>query len=162
MVADAITLTILGWLHLLSVIFWIGGSLFIETVLQPVLKSSNLSPEQIGIVNKSIAKRFSPMVWFSIAVLLVTGLMRANMVNVLSFDVLTSSTYGLTLLSKMLLFLVAIIIGIGISSIGVKLGRVKSQQEALGLFGKLSLLARVNIVLAFLIILLAVSLQYGL
>ena len=84
------------------------------------------------------------------------------MVNVLSFDVLTTSLYGLTLFSKMLIFLVAIFIGVGITATGVKLSKAETPQRAMELFGRISLLAKTNIVLGSVIILLAVLLRYGL
>ncbi len=60
------------WLHLLAAFVWIGGMLFLSLVVVPSLRTPALAPQR-GPIFKTLGRRFRPLVWTAIAVLLTTG-----------------------------------------------------------------------------------------
>lgn len=65
----------LQFAHLLATAAWIGGMLFMKAVLVPAL--SVLEPPQRGRVMGAVAKRFTAVAWASVAVLALTGFLKA-------------------------------------------------------------------------------------
>ncbi len=65
-------MVLLVWLHLLAVIAWIGGMLFLSVVLIPVLRCEPFASQK-AVLFRAIAGRFRAVVWGAIAVLLFTG-----------------------------------------------------------------------------------------
>ncbi len=63
---------ILVILHILAAVTWIGGMMFLSLVLAPLVRSRKAAPEFMALF-RSAALRFRPVVWFAIAVLLITG-----------------------------------------------------------------------------------------
>ena len=59
-------------LHLISAVIWVGGMLFAHLMLRPVA-ASQLEPPQRLRLWVGVFKRFFPVVFATIAVLLVTG-----------------------------------------------------------------------------------------
>lgn len=62
------------WIHILAAMFWIGGMLFFSLVLVPSLRG--LPPEERTDLMIRIGRRYRRAGWISLAVLLVTGLIR--------------------------------------------------------------------------------------
>lgn len=65
------------YLHILSVIVWVGGALFLAMVIVPVNRRLPLTPPQSAALLGQVARRFRNVSWAAIAVLLVTGLFMA-------------------------------------------------------------------------------------
>jgi uncharacterized membrane protein len=65
---------ILIWIHILAAMFWIGGMLFFSLVLVPSLRG--LPASQRADLMSQIGQRYRRAGWISLAVLLVTGLLR--------------------------------------------------------------------------------------
>jgi uncharacterized membrane protein len=61
------------WLHMAATIIWIGGIFFQAAVLTPVLSKSS-APEIQSRLLESVRRRFDPLAWLSLAVLIATGL----------------------------------------------------------------------------------------
>jgi copper resistance protein D len=59
-------------LHILAAVSWIGGMIFLSLVLAPLVRARKAAPEFMALF-RSAALRFRPVVWFAIAVLLITG-----------------------------------------------------------------------------------------
>ncbi len=64
---------ILKILHLLGVVIWVGGMLFAYMVLRPVVTQLLDFPQQLKFW-QAIFSRFFPLVWFSITMILGSGL----------------------------------------------------------------------------------------
>jgi len=96
-------------LHLLAVVTWIGGMIFVNIVLAPGI--ADMAPEQRGAVMGRVAKRFSMISMFCIIILLITGYLKTPEGMMFA----PASHYGLILLIKHILVLIAIIIGLYIS-----------------------------------------------
>lgn len=62
------------FLHILSVIVWVGGALFLALVIIPVNRRLPLSPPQSAALLGQVARRFRAVSWAAIAVLVATGL----------------------------------------------------------------------------------------
>ncbi len=104
--------TILHTLHLLAVVFWIGGVGYTLFVLIPALPTVSLR-DRAALVPR-LLRRFLTLVWLSIAVVASTGLYRAVAVmGISSINSLTGTYYGNILLSK--LVLVAALITVALS-----------------------------------------------
>ena len=109
---------IIDWLHLLAMSTWIGGIFFYIIVLAPSLKA--LEPPQAGKLVGAITKRYVPITWGSLVVLVVSGILIANSRGVLGVQL--GSTYGVMLFIKHLITLLMIVNGVIISAvIGPKL-----------------------------------------
>lgn len=72
MLVDAIV----TWLHLLAASIWVGGSLFIVMVLNPVLKQEMQESTRLGIIGK-VGKRFNKVAIPVVGILLATGVYKA-------------------------------------------------------------------------------------
>lgn len=59
-------------LHILAAVSWVGGMIFLSLVLAPLVRGRKAAPEFMALF-RSAALRFRPVVWFAIAVLLITG-----------------------------------------------------------------------------------------
>lgn len=72
-------LIIAYWLHMAATVAWIGG-LFFQAVVLPNSFSRNLGIDQQAKLMESIRKRFEPIAWLSLFILIGTGLtqMTAN------------------------------------------------------------------------------------
>jgi uncharacterized membrane protein len=61
------------WLHMGATIVWIGGIFFQAAVLTPALSSASPSEDRARLL-ESVRRRFDPLAWLSLAVLIATGL----------------------------------------------------------------------------------------
>ncbi|MBM4121236.1 MAG: DUF4149 domain-containing protein [Nitrospira sp.] len=152
---------VLAWLHILSAVTWIGGSLFLSAVLVPVLKDEPFAAQR-GTLFKAIAGRFRMMVWASVGLLFATGVpLLSRRVD----SLLAPSGWPAVLKAK----LVLVIVLIGMTAlhdfwIGPKVGRwMRASQESRTPFesGMIRLapwVARLGLGLALAVLLLAAAL----
>ena len=68
--------TSLEWLHLMATVAWIGGMFTNFIIYLPVIGKS-LDPPTIGKLMGGVMKRFRVMVYSSIGIFVLTGLIRA-------------------------------------------------------------------------------------
>lgn len=71
-VSALVLLSVINWIHLVAVVVWFGGLFTNMLVLMPSLKES-LEPAAMGPFMGTFAKRFRRLVYLSIVILLVTG-----------------------------------------------------------------------------------------
>lgn len=62
------------WLHMAATVVWIGGLFFQSVVLPPALRKVN----RPGPLLESLRRRFQPLAWLSLAVLVGTGLVQMS------------------------------------------------------------------------------------
>ena len=107
----------LQFAHLLATVAWIGGMIFMKAILVPSL--AVLEPPQRGRLMGSVAKRFTALAWTSVALLALTGLVKAP--EGLLGD--TTTDVGLLLTVKLALFAGMIVVGLVITfGVAPKLG----------------------------------------
>lgn len=66
-------LTLAYWLHMAATVVWIGGLFFQAAIVAPAL-TATLEPQAALKLLRSLRQRFSPLAWFSLALLTATGL----------------------------------------------------------------------------------------
>jgi copper resistance protein D len=98
-----------SWLHLLAAVIWLGGMAFSFLVVMPSLAAID-SPPLRGKLMGAVVKRFAPIAWTAVAILVLTGLAMTAW-RVPSLAVLVSTSYGIKLLVKILIAVVMIAIG---------------------------------------------------
>jgi uncharacterized membrane protein len=96
-------LTIAYWLHMLATVIWIGGITTVSLFLIPISQKT-LSREHYAALIDQIGERLNSIGWFSLALLMVTGLiqMSANP-NYGGFLAITNR-WGVAILLKHLVF----------------------------------------------------------
>ncbi len=100
-------LSLIYWFHMLATVTWVGSLAAISILILPAAKQSLPSLEQLKLT-KSIQQRFEPVAWFSLGVLVVTGLFQMS--SNVHYDgfLSTSNQWSLAILTKH--FLVALMI----------------------------------------------------
>ena len=93
------------WLHIVAAVIWIGGNLVMAMVVVPYFRRSVSPVERIQILSQ-IGRRFEPIVWGCVLVLIFSGLLNIF----LSYPDLTglAGAFMRTLLIKLLLVIVLI------------------------------------------------------
>lgn len=64
---------LLRWLHVLAVVTWLGGMVFISLVLVPVTRRVQDPHLRIDLISRT-GKRFRTVGWIALALLVATGL----------------------------------------------------------------------------------------
>jgi uncharacterized membrane protein len=149
-----IVLIVLDYVHILSVMVWIGGGIYFLRIVQPSLTA--LPPDQAGRLTGAILKKFTPIAWGLIIVLGVGGLLRAFLYGLLDQTVLMNTIYGNLLLLKMALYVVMVLVGIIITRTSASIPTLQPQ-EIPRTQSRLKTLAQTNIVLGLITILISVA-----
>ena len=87
---------LLDWIHLLAAVVWIGGIIFYVMILFP--SSLVLDPPQRGKLMGAIMKRYAPITWAAIILLIVTGILINIERGIATISL--SSTYGILFFIK--------------------------------------------------------------
>jgi putative copper resistance protein D len=157
------------WLHIIAVAVWVGGMVFIATVLVPVIRSPDFARHGAVLVRVT-GRRFRTIAWFALLVLIVTGFVNlANRgigpIDLFSRDTWTSS-FGRLLAFK--LVLVGIVLAVSLIHdfvVGPRAGQAALEKpgsdEAQAMRRQASLLGRFNLVAALVIVALGVALARG-
>jgi uncharacterized membrane protein len=66
-------LTIAYWLHMAATVAWLGGLFFSGVILNPVI-SRRLDARERLLVLEAVRRRFDPIAWMCLAILVATGL----------------------------------------------------------------------------------------
>lgn len=91
------------WLHIMAVITWLGGQLFLVLILLPAIRSA-LKPEEMADVVSRVGKRFSRITWLALfPIIPITGAI--NALYRVPFEGILITPYGQTALLKLFVFL---------------------------------------------------------
>ena len=151
----AISLTF--WIHFLAAVTLVGSLVATSILVLPAVRTLDLV-DQLNLI-ATIQKRMEPTAWFSLSVLIVTGLFQMS-VNVHYNGFLSvSNQWTIALLTKHILVIALIVVSAVqtwdvLPSIRRLLLRKDkaSQDEALKLQGREKWLLRANLILAILIL----------
>lgn len=160
------------FIHIIASITWLGGMLFLVMVMVPLTRREIDSPAEAARLLGQVGRKFRPVAWASIVLLVATGLYIAtDQWRVSASDFFNGETYFLKVLQAKV-GVVLIVIGLSIIHDFILGPRVTRQLEALRQGGApsatlrksrrmLLILARVNMLLVLVILGLAVTLTRG-
>jgi uncharacterized membrane protein len=153
--------------HVLAALLWLGGMFFLGVVGAPVLRKIE-PPALRAQLFQQIGTAFRTAAWWSIAVLLVTGVLNLHFRNVLSWEVLGSGAFWATPFGTSLAVkLVTVVLMISISAVhdfwhGPRAGKLPpGSPEALRARRAAAWMARANTFLGLVLIFAAVRLPRG-
>ena len=102
-------LTITYWLHMLAVVAWIGSLAAINILILPASHRTLNLTEQMSLIS-AIQKRLEPIAWFSIVLLLFTGLIQMSTNEHYDGFLNISTQWSLAILAKHILGALMIIV----------------------------------------------------
>jgi uncharacterized membrane protein len=155
-------LAITYWLHLLATVSWVGSLAGISFLVLPAMQRS-LSPETQLVFLEAMQKRLEPIAWFSMSLLVLTGLFQMSVNPHYDGFLSVSTQWSLAILSKHLLGIVMVVVSAiqtwevipAIRRAIVRSKKSKNFEELDALRRREVLLLRMNFGLAILILLAA-------
>ncbi len=87
------------WFHMLAAVTWIGSLLCIALLVLPASIRALKAADQLALI-EAIQKRLEPIGWFSVSLLVVTGLFQMSVNPHYNGFLSTSSQWSLAILTK--------------------------------------------------------------
>ncbi len=146
---------LMTWLHMLAAVAWVGGMVFNLLVVRPSMGVVDL-PQRLKLVD-GILRRFIPVVWASVGLLVSTGLL-ITLKRTTSFEMLLKTEYGNILLLKLgvVAVMISIVVLIRYSLLLRFESLIDSQSSDLNkVLGQIVTLVKVNLALGVLVLFLA-------
>lgn len=151
-----VTYLALVTLHLLAVVVWLGGMLFLGLVITPALRDR--PPAERAILLHVVGRRFLKIAWAALAILLVTG---PALWAFRGFVLTPAMSAKLALVAVILLLSLLHDFLLG-PRLVAQLQKGGEGKETLRLRHRVALLARLNVLLAIAVVILGVALRRGL
>ena len=154
--------TLILWVHLFSALLFVGGSFFMWMVVLPASRGLSEEESERTKVIAAIARKFGPVAWYSLLILVATGLYNATW-YLPDMRSLFSTEAGLILFTKSVLVLV-LIFTVYIHNVyyGRKISRLAREKkiaELASLRKRSRVISALNLILMLLITFLAVMMQ---
>ncbi|MBI2265682.1 MAG: DUF4149 domain-containing protein [Armatimonadetes bacterium] len=145
------------WLHLTAAVTWIGGMMFVVLVLVPIVKAEFPPEKRVQLV-AAVGRRFRVVGWVSLTILILTGFY--NLWEVSGPGFMSNKTYLSYLTAKLVLVLIVLTLSILHDFYyGPRLENFSADPSQGTYYRKLQqkvvLLARVHLLLALAVLLLA-------
>ena len=148
------------WLHLLATVTWVGSLAGVSFLVLPAMQRS-LDPETQLVFIEAMQKRLEPIAWFSMSLLLATGLFQMSVNPHYDGFLSTSTQWSLAILTKHLLGIVMVVVSAiqtwevipAIRRAIVKSKKINNTEELDGLRRREIRLLRMNFGLSILILL---------
>lgn len=102
-------LALIYWLHLLATVIWIGSLAGISFLVLPAMRRS-LSPETQLVFIEAMQKRLEPIAWFSMSLLVLTGLFQMSVNPHYDGFISISTQWSLAILTKHLLGIIMVVV----------------------------------------------------
>ena len=102
-------LALIYWLHMLATVVWIGSLAAISFLVLPAMKRT-LNPETQLVFIEAMQKRLEPIAWFSISLLILTGLFQMSLNPHYDGFLSTSTQWSLAILVKHILGIVMVVV----------------------------------------------------
>lgn len=102
-------LALIFWLHLFATVTWVGSLAGVSLLVLPAMKRS-LDTETQLIFIEALQKRLEPIAWFSMSLLLVTGLFQMSVNPHYDGFLSTSTQWSLAILIKHILGIVMVVV----------------------------------------------------
>ena len=97
------------WLHLLATVTWVGSLAGVSLLVLPAMQRS-LNPETQLVFIEAMQKRLEPIAWFSMSLLLATGLFQMSVNPHYDGFLSTSTQWSLAILAKHLLGIIMVVV----------------------------------------------------
>jgi uncharacterized membrane protein len=97
------------WLHLFATVTWVGSLAGVSLLVLPAMQRS-LDPETQLVFLEALQKRLEPIAWFSMSLLLVTGLFQMSVNPHYDGFLSTSTQWSLAILIKHILGIVMVVV----------------------------------------------------
>jgi len=97
------------WLHLLATVTWVGSLAAISFLILPAMQRA-LDPDVQLVFIEAMQKRLEPIAWFSMSLLLVTGLFQMSVNPHYDGFLSTSTQWSLAILTKHLLGILMVVV----------------------------------------------------
>lgn len=148
------------WLHLLATVAWVGSLAGVSFLVLPAMKRS-LEPETQLVFIEAMQKRLEPIAWFSMTLLVLTGLFQMSVNPHYDGFISISTQWSLAILTKHMLGIVMVVVSAiqtwevipAIRRAIVKSKKSKNADELDGLRRREVFLLRMNFGLSILILL---------
>ncbi len=148
------------WLHLLATIAWLGSLAAIAILVLPAAKKTLEPADQLAFI-EAIQKRLEPIAWFSISLLVLTGLFQMSVNPHYDGFLSTTGQWSLAILTKHFFGLLMVVVSaiqtwevlpaIRRGLIRLEKGKM-DEEEVTHLQKREQLLLRLNIALSILIL----------
>ena len=96
-------LTIAYWMHMLATVIWIGGLAILSILVIPAARKS-LDEQAFAALLEGIQRRLDPLAWFSMLVLLGSGMLQMNANPNYDGFLAIDNTWAVAILVKHILF----------------------------------------------------------
>jgi len=153
-------LALVFWLHMLATVAWLGGLAAIAILVLPVTRRVLKPTDQLAFI-EGIQRRLEPLAWFSLAILIVTGLFQLSVNPHYDGFLSTTGQWSLAILTKHSLVVLMIVVSaiqtwevlpaIRRGLVRIEKGQA-SEEEVKRLQKQETLLLRLNIGLSILIL----------
>jgi uncharacterized membrane protein len=97
------------WLHLLATVSWVGSLAGVSFLVLPAMKRS-LEPETQLVFLEAMQKRLEPIAWFSMSLLVLTGLFQMSVNPHYDGFISVSTQWSVAILIKHLLVIVMVVV----------------------------------------------------
>jgi uncharacterized membrane protein len=90
------------WIHMLATAAWIGSLVAMAVLVLPAAKRTLSAPDQLSLI-EVMQRRLEPITWFSVSVLVATGLFQMSVNPHYNGFLATSGQWSLAMLGKHIL-----------------------------------------------------------
>lgn len=97
------------WLHMLATVAWLGGLAAIAILVLPVARRVLKPADQLAFI-AGIQRRLEPLAWFSLAILIATGLFQLSVNPHYDGFLSTTGQWSLAILTKHTLVILMIVV----------------------------------------------------
>lgn len=97
------------WLHMLATVAWLGGLAAIAILVLPAARHTLKPADQLAFI-EAIQRRLEPLAWFSLAILIATGLFQLSVNPHYDGFLSTSGQWSLAILAKHMLVILMIVV----------------------------------------------------
>jgi uncharacterized membrane protein len=102
-------LAVIYWLHLLATVTWVGSLAGVSLLVLPAMQRS-LNPETQLVFIEALQKRLEPIAWFSMMLLVLTGLFQMSVNPHYDGFISISTQWSVAILTKHLLGVVMVVV----------------------------------------------------
>jgi uncharacterized membrane protein len=102
-------LALIYWLHMLATVAWVGSLAAISFLVLPAMKRTLNAETQLVFI-EAMQKRLEPIAWFSISLLILTGLFQMSLNPHYDGFLSTSTQWSLAILTKHILGIIMVVV----------------------------------------------------